>query len=62
MDYLAEYYVVVEVEEKSSSVVVQTTSWAPPFVGCFKINVDGATFSKQKVVGLGWSLEMTKEE
>lgn len=62
MDYLAKYYVVVEVEEKSSSVVVQTTSWAPRFVGCFKINVDGATFSKQKVVGLGWSLEMTKEE
>ena len=27
--------------------------WSPPRGDCFKVNVDGATFSKQKATGLG---------
>ena len=27
--------------------------WSPPCGDCFKVNVDGATFSKQKATGLG---------
>ena len=31
----------------------QSVWWSPPRGDCFKVNVDGATFSKQKATGLG---------
>ena len=27
--------------------------WVPPQAGCYKVNVDGAVFSKRKQVGMG---------
>ena len=31
----------------------QLVKWAPPPLGCYKVNVDGAVFSKRKQAGIG---------
>ncbi|KAL0011301.1 hypothetical protein SO802_006409 [Lithocarpus litseifolius] len=53
MEYLAEYGVAMELNEPAGPVVEHPVVWTPPRSGCFKINVDGATFSKQKDAGIG---------
>lgn len=44
MEYLAEYGVAVELNEPAGPVVEHLVVWTPPRNGCFKINVDSATF------------------
>ncbi|XP_075633722.1 uncharacterized protein LOC142606223 [Castanea sativa] len=35
------------------SILIHSVVWAPPWDGFFKINVDGAVFKRQEVVGVG---------
>jgi len=51
-DYLWEYRVAVTQIAPGVLVPRQVISWSPPQNGHFKINVDGAVFSKLKAVGV----------
>lgn len=48
MECLAKYAAVMEMDAPKEHVVEHNMLWTPPRVGCFKINVDGATFAKKK--------------
>lgn len=52
-DYLMEYRVAVEQNAPALPISQHVKSWSPPWGGFLKINVDGAIFVAQKVVGLG---------
>lgn len=45
---LVHYAAVMEMDAPKEHVVEHNMLWTPPRVGCFKINVDGATFAKKK--------------
>lgn len=49
---MEEYYAVVDLVQTPSALATQVLSWIPPAALGFKINVDGATFSKQGTVGI----------
>ncbi|XP_023914729.2 uncharacterized protein LOC112026278 [Quercus suber] len=53
MEYLAKYGAAIELTNVEKPVVEPPVTWTPPRNGWFKINVDGAIFSKQKNVGIG---------
>jgi len=53
MEYLAEYGAAMELTNSVGPVVELPVKWTPPREGWFKINVDGAIFSKQKSAGIG---------
>ncbi|XP_023878480.2 uncharacterized protein LOC111990943 [Quercus suber] len=53
MEYLAEYGAAMELIDLEEPVVEPPATWTPPRNGWFKINVDGAIFSKQKNEGIG---------
>uniref|UniRef100_A0A7N2M3F0 Uncharacterized protein n=1 Tax=Quercus lobata TaxID=97700 RepID=A0A7N2M3F0_QUELO len=46
MEYLAEYGITTEMDAPTKPVVEHTVLWTPPRAGCFKINVNGATFAE----------------
>jgi len=53
MEYLAKYGAAMELTDSVGPVVELPVKWTPPREGWFKINVDGAIFSKQKSAGIG---------
>ena len=53
VQYLAEYNAALDLDQHASSPELQAVSWTPPTTPIFKINVDGAVFSKQGALGLG---------
>ena len=53
VQYLAEYNAALDLNQQGSIPELQAVSWTPPTARTFKINVDGAVFSKQGAVGLG---------
>ncbi|XP_050278121.1 uncharacterized protein LOC126719630 [Quercus robur] len=53
MEYLAEYGATMELTDSVGLVVELPVKWTPPREGWFKINVNGAIFSKQKSVRIG---------
>lgn len=50
---LAEYAAAMEMSTQNELVVGHNVLWTPPRAGSVKINVDGATFAKQKNTGVG---------
>ena len=53
MSMLREYYSAQESESKSRVVSPCRNTWTPPPHGWYKVNADGAVFSKQKWAGIG---------
>ena len=51
----------VEVKVTETPVREQSVWWSPPHGDCFKVNVDGTTFSKQKGIGHGVVIRDDKE-
>jgi len=52
MHYLEEYNAAV-VESQPQVALVIVTTWSPPPPISYKLNVNGATFSAQKAMGIG---------
>ena len=53
LQYLEEFYAASDLPSTSSGLVVQGQTWSPPMGNSYKVNVDGATFSKLGAVGIG---------
>ena len=61
VQYLEEYYVVLDTDTSTCTPRPQQITWVPPQGLVYKVNVDGAIFSNLKVVGFGAIIRMKKE-
>ena len=50
---LEEFQIANEVPQATRVSASEVVKWLPPRSGCYKVNVDGAVFSKRKQVGVG---------
>lgn len=53
LSLLEEFQIVNESHQAKRTNVPEVVKWLPPRPGCYKVNVDGAVFSKRKQVGIG---------